>query len=182
MKRVQNHFGIASSSVAQSDIDDREYERIEEWVAETETVVEEEEPPDTARENNQQTKPSISKHPQSKKSRESTGPSFRGSPSPVPNGSTTDVGNEAGAAHGTVDIMKDEVTAQYTFDAERPGDLAFKKGEVITVTSRSSSTHDWWTGRIGDRTGVFPANYLEVPTLRGVNRNGYQSRQTLTIS
>jgi hypothetical protein len=43
MRRVQNHFGIPSSSIAQSDIDERKHERIVDWVVETKTVVEEEE-------------------------------------------------------------------------------------------------------------------------------------------
>lgn len=38
----------------------------------------------------------------------------------------------------------------------------FKKGDVITVTKRTESTNDWWTGRIGDKTGIFPSNYVEA--------------------
>ena len=43
MRRVQNHFGIASSSVAPSDIDERDHKRVQDWMLETETIVEEEE-------------------------------------------------------------------------------------------------------------------------------------------
>lgn len=50
----------------------------------------------------------------------------------------------------------DQAIALYTFDADQPGDLAFKKGEVITITKRTEKSTDWWTGRIGDRTGIFP--------------------------
>jgi len=49
--------------------------------------------------------------------------------------------------------------AQFTFDAENPGDLGFKKGEVITITKRTESVNDWWDGRIGDRTGIFPGMF-----------------------
>ena len=51
---------------------------------------------------------------------------------------------------------KDQAIALFTFDADQPGDLAFKKGEVITITKRTENSTDWWTGRIGDRTGIFP--------------------------
>lgn len=53
-------------------------------------------------------------------------------------------------------LNKDQAIALFTFDADQPGDLAFKKGEIITITKRTEKASDWWTGRIGDRTGVFP--------------------------
>ena len=53
-------------------------------------------------------------------------------------------------------IGKDQAIALYTFDADQAGDLAFKKGEVITITKRTDNASDWWTGKIGDRTGIFP--------------------------
>lgn len=49
-----------------------------------------------------------------------------------------------------------QAIAKFTFDAENPGDLGFKKGEVITVTKKTGSVNDWWDGRIGERTGIFP--------------------------
>lgn len=51
---------------------------------------------------------------------------------------------------------KDEAIALFTFKADQPGDLEFKKGDVITITKRTENAADWWTGRIGDRTGIFP--------------------------
>ena len=53
-------------------------------------------------------------------------------------------------------LGKDQAIALFTFDADQPGDLGFKKGEIITITKRTEKSSDWWTGRIGDRTGVFP--------------------------
>lgn len=53
-------------------------------------------------------------------------------------------------------LGKDQAVALFTFDASQPGDLAFKKGEVITITKRTEKASDWWTGKIGDRTGIFP--------------------------
>jgi hypothetical protein len=45
MRRVQNHFGIASSSVAPSEIDEMDHERIQKWMSETGIIVEEEKLP-----------------------------------------------------------------------------------------------------------------------------------------
>ncbi|KAL8701469.1 MAG: hypothetical protein Q9201_004890 [Fulgogasparrea decipioides] len=53
-------------------------------------------------------------------------------------------------------LRQDQAVALYTFDADQPGDLGFKKGEIITITKRTENPTDWWTGKIGDRTGVFP--------------------------
>ena len=53
-------------------------------------------------------------------------------------------------------IGKDQAIALYTFDADQAGDLGFKKGEVITITKKTENASDWWTGKIGDRTGIFP--------------------------
>ncbi|KAF3917916.1 hypothetical protein ABW20_dc0108900 [Dactylellina cionopaga] len=55
-----------------------------------------------------------------------------------------------------------QAVALYTFDADQPGDLGFKKGEIITIVKRSDSKNDWWTGKIGTRTGIFPSNYVEA--------------------
>lgn len=53
-------------------------------------------------------------------------------------------------------LGKDQAVALFTFDPAQDGDLGFKKGDVITITKRTENASDWWTGRIGDREGVFP--------------------------
>lgn len=53
-------------------------------------------------------------------------------------------------------LGKDQAVALFTFDAAQAGDLGFKKGDVITITKRTDSATDWWTGKIGDREGIFP--------------------------
>lgn len=55
-----------------------------------------------------------------------------------------------------------QAIAKFTFDADQPGDLGFKKGEVITIVKRTENEADWWTGRIGNREGIFPSNYVET--------------------
>ncbi|KAJ1338341.1 SH3 domain-containing YSC84-like protein 1 [Microdochium nivale] len=59
-------------------------------------------------------------------------------------------------------LKKDQAVAQFTFEADQPGDLGFKKGEVITVLKKTTSDNDWWTGSIGTRTGIFPSNYVKL--------------------
>ncbi len=55
-----------------------------------------------------------------------------------------------------------QAIAKFTFDADQPGDLGFKKGDIITIVKRTDNEADWWTGRIGSREGIFPSNYVEV--------------------
>lgn len=51
-----------------------------------------------------------------------------------------------------------EYVALYTYESPEPVDLTFKEGDVILVTKREG---EWWNGAIGDRTGVFPSNYVK---------------------
>lgn len=53
-----------------------------------------------------------------------------------------------------------QAIAKFTFDPDQPGDLGFKKGEIITIIKKTDET-DWWTGRIGDREGIFP-RYVDL--------------------
>ncbi|KAF4795406.1 SH3 domain-containing YSC84-like protein 1 [Turdus rufiventris] len=55
-----------------------------------------------------------------------------------------------------------EVTALYSFEGQQPGDLTFKAGDRITVTTKTNSQFDWWEGSTGGKTGIFPANYVAI--------------------
>ncbi|KAJ5993800.1 hypothetical protein N7451_009524 [Penicillium sp. IBT 35674x] len=79
-------------------------------------------------------------------------PSRPSAPKPV-------FGQKTGAAAG---LRQDQVVALYTFDADQEGDLGFKKGDIITIIKRTEKAEDWWTGRIGDRVGIFPSNYVDT--------------------
>jgi SH3 domain-containing YSC84-like protein 1 len=57
---------------------------------------------------------------------------------------------------GAAALRKDQAIALYTFDPDQEGDLGFKKGDVITILKRTDKKEDWWTGRVGDKTGIFP--------------------------
>jgi hypothetical protein len=52
------------------------------------------------------------------------------------------------------------VIALYDFKAQDAGDLSFRAGDRIQVISRTEPSTDWWTGRLNDRTGIFPSNYV----------------------
>jgi hypothetical protein len=41
-------------------------------------------------------------------------------------------------------MKKNEAIALFTFEADQPGDLGFKKGDIITVLKKTDSDNDWW--------------------------------------
>ncbi|KAJ1554418.1 hypothetical protein HK096_003639 [Nowakowskiella sp. JEL0078] len=49
----------------------------------------------------------------------------------------------------------DRVTAValFDFEAQRDGDLAFRKGDIIIIVEKSDSQDDWWTGRCAGKVG-----------------------------
>jgi len=47
--------------------------------------------------------------------------------------------------------------ALYTFNGEQPGDLQFKKGDIIYVQKKEGS---WWEGTCNGNYGPFPSNYV----------------------
>ncbi|KAK4105243.1 DUF500-domain-containing protein [Parathielavia hyrcaniae] len=59
-------------------------------------------------------------------------------------------------------LKKNEAIALFTFEGEQPGDLSFKKGDVITVLKKTESDNDWWTGMVGTKHGIFPSNYVKL--------------------
>ncbi|KAJ1743980.1 BAR adaptor protein Hob1 [Coemansia sp. RSA 1821] len=53
------------------------------------------------------------------------------------------------------------VQALYDFNGEQPGDLSIRENDIIELIERTDDTNDWWTGRIGNRKGIFPGNYVK---------------------
>lgn len=47
----------------------------------------------------------------------------------------------------------------YPYQSPEAGDLQFDAGEEVLVIKKDG---DWWTGVIGNRTGIFPANYVQL--------------------
>ncbi|XP_026519981.1 intersectin-1 isoform X1 [Notechis scutatus] len=63
----------------------------------------------------------------------------------------------------------EEYIAMYTYESSEQGDLTFQQGDLILVTKKDG---DWWTGMLGEKSGVFPCNYVrlkdsEVPGTAG---------------
>ncbi|KHJ42267.1 SH3 domain protein [Trichuris suis] len=101
---------------------------------------------------------------------------------------STTVESDNTGKDGTIDSCQWYV-AVYSFIASEPGDLAFNAGDKILVLQKDSQ---WWTGRIGDSEGIFPANYVKplveeehassvVSSERTENESEENSRCTLTV-
>ncbi|KAM7238617.1 hypothetical protein CapIbe_010137 [Capra ibex] len=58
----------------------------------------------------------------------------------------------------------EEYIALYSYSSVEPGDLTFTEGEELLVTQKDG---EWWTGSIGDRTGIFPSNYVKPKDQEG---------------
>ncbi|XP_066526620.1 intersectin-2b [Hoplias malabaricus] len=54
--------------------------------------------------------------------------------------------------------LLEEYVALYTYESPEPGDLTFSQGDTILVTQKEG---EWWRGSIGNRSGLFPANYVK---------------------
>lgn len=78
--------------------------------------------------------------------------------------SKIDIDNNHSRAKSPTSLHSTSQTAValYNFAGEQSGDLAFKKGDVITILKKSDSQNDWWTGRVNGKEGIFPANYVRV--------------------
>ncbi|KAI8335560.1 hypothetical protein BC941DRAFT_430642 [Chlamydoabsidia padenii] len=50
----------------------------------------------------------------------------------------------------------------YAFAGEQDGDLSMNENDIVTIIHQTDSQDDWWTGRIGSRQGIFPANYVQL--------------------
>ncbi|XP_068627180.1 intersectin-1 [Battus philenor] len=76
-----------------------------------------------------------------------------------------EMANDLGGAMPAVE-GGDFYIAAYPYVSTEPGDLTFEAGERIEVLRRDG---DWWTGRIGIRSGIFPSNYVTKDTISSSN-------------
>lgn len=54
-------------------------------------------------------------------------------------------------------------TAVFEYTAQGGDELTLRRGEIVEVLSKDpniSGDEGWWTGKIGDRIGIFPAAYV----------------------
>jgi len=54
---------------------------------------------------------------------------------------------------------KPQARAQWDFNSQNPDELSFKAGEIIIIHEQAG---DWWRGEIRGRTGLLPANYVQL--------------------
>ena len=72
---------------------------------------------------------------------------------------------------GTTAATVSRVRALYDFQPSEPGELQFRKGDIIAVLE--SVFKDWWKGSLRGQTGIFPLNYVEKlsdPTQQDLQR------------
>lgn len=50
--------------------------------------------------------------------------------------------------------------ALYDFPLTHSDDLPFKEGDIIYLTRKVND--DWMEGRIGNRQGIFPINFVDI--------------------
>ncbi|XP_042177235.1 intersectin-2-like [Oncorhynchus tshawytscha] len=67
----------------------------------------------------------------------------------------------------------EEFVALFTYESPEAGDLTFSEGDVVMVTEQEG---EWWRGCIGNRTGVFPSNYVK-PMEPEITRPGAASKK-----
>lgn len=82
---------------------------------------------------------------------------------------------------GAVPIVEggDFYVATYPYNSTEPGDLIFDAGERIEVIRRDG---DWWTGQIGNRSGIFPSNYVTKETSAGTTEAAVVSPSAAAMS
>ncbi|XP_078085591.1 mitogen-activated protein kinase kinase kinase 21 isoform X2 [Mustelus asterias] len=64
-------------------------------------------------------------------------------------------------------------TAVFDYEASAEDELSLRRGDVLEVLStdaKVSGDEGWWTGKIGERVGIFPANYVSRPAARARGR------------
>jgi signal transducing adaptor molecule len=76
------------------------------------------------------------------------------------------------APQGTTAATVSRVRALYDFTPSEPGELAFRKNDIIAVLE--SVFKDWWKGSLRGQTGIFPLNSeekLQDPTKDELERD-----------
>ncbi|XP_037960545.1 intersectin-1 isoform X2 [Teleopsis dalmanni] len=72
----------------------------------------------------------------------------------IPGYAAQDTFNDNSQINGDVEYY----IAAYPYESAELGDLTFGAGEMVMVTKKEG---DWWTGTVGNRTGIFPWNYVQ---------------------
>ncbi|CRK23959.1 hypothetical protein BN1723_003098 [Verticillium longisporum] len=86
------------------------------------------------------------------------GPSSSGAGAGTPGASQPLQQQSTPVPAGTTAATVSRVRALFDFVPSEPGELEFKKGDVIAVLE--SVYKDWWRGSLKGKTGIFPLNYV----------------------
>ncbi|KXX73197.1 Class E vacuolar protein-sorting machinery protein HSE1 [Madurella mycetomatis] len=92
----------------------------------------------------------------------SAGPSNAGAPAVTGAAAQQQAAPIQPVPSGTTAATVSRVRALFDFVPSEPGELEFKKGDVIAVLE--SVYKDWWRGSLKGKTGIFPLNYVEKLT------------------
>ena len=79
---------------------------------------------------------------------------------------------------GTTAATVSRVRALYDFTPSEPGELAFRKNDIIAVLE--SVYKDWWKGSLRGQKGIFPLNYVEKlqdPTKEELERDSHMEAE-----
>ncbi|KAF2649010.1 hypothetical protein K491DRAFT_698467 [Lophiostoma macrostomum CBS 122681] len=79
---------------------------------------------------------------------------------------------------GTTAATVSRVRALFDFQPSEPGELQFRKGDIIAVLE--SVYKDWWKGSLRGQTGIFPLNYVEKlqdPTREELEREAHMESE-----
>lgn len=57
-------------------------------------------------------------------------------------------------------VIEGRARAKFDFTAQTNLELPLKKGEVVVLTRRIDQ--NWWEGRNGSKTGIFPDSYVTI--------------------
>lgn len=79
---------------------------------------------------------------------------------------------------GTTAATVSRVRALFDFQPTEPGELQFRKGDIIAVLE--SVYKDWWKGSLRGQTGIFPLNYVEKlsdPTQEELQREAHMEAE-----
>lgn len=103
-------------------------------------------------------------------------------PAPAEIGSSNTPGvAPVAVASGTTAATVSRVRALFDFVPSEPGELQFKKGDVIAVLE--SVFKDWWKGSLRGQTGIFPLNYVEKladPTAEELQREAVMESEVFS--
>ncbi|XP_042913371.1 mitogen-activated protein kinase kinase kinase 9 isoform X2 [Parasteatoda tepidariorum] len=70
-------------------------------------------------------------------------------------------------------------TAVYDYEAAGDDELSLRRGEEVEVLSKDSKIsgdEGWWTGKIGDKVGIFPSNFVTQKDVNHLEEVGNSSR------